>query len=185
MQLIQNHLDDYYSPSFHFCAPEGGAKKQPESLGSILFASAALAKGPGYRHHARALAAYNDEDDSLFAREAEFDDEDNQFSVRDVEDLEGEAYLAVRDLASAAGLSFDDTLAHLQRRVDPFQVPIPPFGASLVQKIGSAVVNRPHPQTGNHFPHPHTPPVHFPSHPKRDLEDALAYLERRVDPLQT
>jgi hypothetical protein len=30
-------LDDYYNPSFHFCEPEGGPQKQPESLGSILF----------------------------------------------------------------------------------------------------------------------------------------------------
>lgn len=30
-------LDDYYHPSFHFCEPEGGPHKQPESLGSILF----------------------------------------------------------------------------------------------------------------------------------------------------
>lgn len=29
--------DDYYNPAFHFCEPEGGAQKQPESLGSILF----------------------------------------------------------------------------------------------------------------------------------------------------
>ncbi|KAI0355555.1 Nonaspanin [Trametes cingulata] len=28
---------DYYNPAFHFCQPEGGPKKQPESLGSILF----------------------------------------------------------------------------------------------------------------------------------------------------
>ncbi|KAI0000500.1 Nonaspanin TM9SF [Russula vinacea] len=28
---------DYYHPSFHFCEPEGGPHKQPESLGSILF----------------------------------------------------------------------------------------------------------------------------------------------------
>ncbi|RXK38037.1 endosomal P24A protein [Tremella mesenterica] len=28
---------DYYDPRFHFCQPEGGPKKQPESLGSILF----------------------------------------------------------------------------------------------------------------------------------------------------
>ncbi|CAK5281733.1 unnamed protein product [Mycena citricolor] len=28
---------DYYSPKFRFCEPEGGPKKQPESLGSILF----------------------------------------------------------------------------------------------------------------------------------------------------
>ncbi|EPQ57217.1 Nonaspanin [Gloeophyllum trabeum ATCC 11539] len=28
---------DYYNPKFHFCEPEGGPKKQPESLGSILF----------------------------------------------------------------------------------------------------------------------------------------------------
>ncbi|KAG1870146.1 hypothetical protein DFJ58DRAFT_764882 [Suillus subalutaceus] len=28
---------DYYNPQFHFCAPDGGAKGQPESLGSILF----------------------------------------------------------------------------------------------------------------------------------------------------
>ncbi|OSD06791.1 Nonaspanin [Trametes coccinea BRFM310] len=28
---------DYYHPAFHFCQPEGGPKKQPESLGSILF----------------------------------------------------------------------------------------------------------------------------------------------------
>jgi transmembrane 9 superfamily protein 2/4 len=28
---------DYYNPSFHFCEPEGGPHKQPESLGSILF----------------------------------------------------------------------------------------------------------------------------------------------------
>ena len=30
-------LDDYYYPSFHFCEPEEGVKKQSESLGSILF----------------------------------------------------------------------------------------------------------------------------------------------------
>jgi len=30
-------LDDYYHSSFHFCEPEGGPHKQPESLGSILF----------------------------------------------------------------------------------------------------------------------------------------------------
>ena len=29
--------DDYYNPAFHFCRPEGGPKKEPESLGSILF----------------------------------------------------------------------------------------------------------------------------------------------------
>ncbi|QRV79231.1 transmembrane 9 superfamily member 1 [Ceratobasidium sp. AG-Ba] len=29
--------DDYYNPSFHFCEPKDGVKKQPESLGSILF----------------------------------------------------------------------------------------------------------------------------------------------------
>ncbi|KAI0630278.1 Nonaspanin [Trametes polyzona] len=28
---------DYYNPAFHFCQPEGGPVKQPESLGSILF----------------------------------------------------------------------------------------------------------------------------------------------------
>ncbi|KAI8976045.1 hypothetical protein BDB01DRAFT_728207 [Pilobolus umbonatus] len=28
---------DYYDTRFHFCQPEGGPKKQPESLGSILF----------------------------------------------------------------------------------------------------------------------------------------------------
>lgn len=28
---------DYYHPNFHFCEPEGGPVKQPESLGSILF----------------------------------------------------------------------------------------------------------------------------------------------------
>ncbi|KDQ21805.1 hypothetical protein BOTBODRAFT_99067 [Botryobasidium botryosum FD-172 SS1] len=28
---------DYYFPAFHFCTPEEGVKKQPESLGSILF----------------------------------------------------------------------------------------------------------------------------------------------------
>ncbi|KAG7098584.1 hypothetical protein E1B28_000513 [Marasmius oreades] len=28
---------DYYNPRFHFCQPEGGPQKQPESLGSILF----------------------------------------------------------------------------------------------------------------------------------------------------
>ncbi|OCB88484.1 Nonaspanin [Sanghuangporus baumii] len=28
---------DYYNPAFHFCEPEEGIKKQPESLGSILF----------------------------------------------------------------------------------------------------------------------------------------------------
>ncbi|KIY73067.1 Nonaspanin [Cylindrobasidium torrendii FP15055 ss-10] len=28
---------DYYHPNFRFCHPEGGMKKQPESLGSILF----------------------------------------------------------------------------------------------------------------------------------------------------
>jgi transmembrane 9 superfamily protein 2/4 len=28
---------DYYDPRFHFCEPEGGPVKQPESLGSILF----------------------------------------------------------------------------------------------------------------------------------------------------
>ncbi|KAG9120329.1 hypothetical protein FRC07_004215, partial [Ceratobasidium sp. 392] len=28
---------DYYNPSFHFCQPKDGVKKQPESLGSILF----------------------------------------------------------------------------------------------------------------------------------------------------
>lgn len=30
-------IDDYYYPSFHFCEPEGGPKKQSESLGAILF----------------------------------------------------------------------------------------------------------------------------------------------------
>jgi transmembrane 9 superfamily protein 2/4 len=30
-------IDDYYLPSFHFCEPQGGPHKQPESLGSILF----------------------------------------------------------------------------------------------------------------------------------------------------
>ena len=29
--------DDYYNPAFHFCQPEGGPKKEPEGLGSILF----------------------------------------------------------------------------------------------------------------------------------------------------
>lgn len=29
--------DDYYHPKFHFCEPQGGPVKQPESLGSILF----------------------------------------------------------------------------------------------------------------------------------------------------
>lgn len=28
---------DYYDERFHFCVPEGGAKKQAESLGSVLF----------------------------------------------------------------------------------------------------------------------------------------------------
>ncbi|RXW24988.1 hypothetical protein EST38_g874 [Candolleomyces aberdarensis] len=28
---------DYYNPKFHFCEPKDGPKKQPESLGSILF----------------------------------------------------------------------------------------------------------------------------------------------------
>ncbi|KAH9949582.1 endosomal P24A protein [Amylocystis lapponica] len=28
---------DYYNPQFHFCEPEGGPHKEPESLGSILF----------------------------------------------------------------------------------------------------------------------------------------------------
>jgi transmembrane 9 superfamily protein 2/4 len=28
---------DYYDSRFHFCPPEGGAKKQAESLGSVLF----------------------------------------------------------------------------------------------------------------------------------------------------
>ncbi|KAI0256246.1 Nonaspanin TM9SF [Lactifluus subvellereus] len=28
---------DYYNPGFHFCEPQGGPHKQPESLGSILF----------------------------------------------------------------------------------------------------------------------------------------------------
>lgn len=28
---------DYYNPKLHFCEPDGGPKKQPESLGSILF----------------------------------------------------------------------------------------------------------------------------------------------------
>ncbi|KAJ7072294.1 hypothetical protein C8F01DRAFT_1243356 [Mycena amicta] len=28
---------DYYNPRFHFCEPNGGPQKQPESLGSILF----------------------------------------------------------------------------------------------------------------------------------------------------
>ncbi|OXC67701.1 hypothetical protein AYX13_03787 [Cryptococcus neoformans] len=28
---------DYYDSRFHFCSPEGGAERQPESLGSILF----------------------------------------------------------------------------------------------------------------------------------------------------
>ena len=28
---------DYYYPKFHFCTPKGGAKKQLESLGSIIF----------------------------------------------------------------------------------------------------------------------------------------------------
>ncbi len=31
------HVDDYYNPAFHFCQPEGGPKRQSESLGSILF----------------------------------------------------------------------------------------------------------------------------------------------------
>lgn len=30
-------LDDYYNPRFHFCEPQDGPHKQPESLGSILF----------------------------------------------------------------------------------------------------------------------------------------------------
>ena len=30
-------VDDYYNPAFHFCEPDEGPKKQPESLGSILF----------------------------------------------------------------------------------------------------------------------------------------------------
>jgi transmembrane 9 superfamily member 2/4 len=30
-------IDDYYHPSLHFCEPQGGPHKQPESLGSILF----------------------------------------------------------------------------------------------------------------------------------------------------
>ncbi|TBU45895.1 endosomal P24A protein [Dichomitus squalens] len=28
---------DYYNPALHFCQPEGGPKKEPEGLGSILF----------------------------------------------------------------------------------------------------------------------------------------------------
>jgi len=36
-QLLILVLDDYYHPEFHFCQPEGGPKKQGESLGSILF----------------------------------------------------------------------------------------------------------------------------------------------------
>jgi transmembrane 9 superfamily protein 2/4 len=28
---------DYYDERFHFCQPEGGPKKQTESLGSVLF----------------------------------------------------------------------------------------------------------------------------------------------------
>lgn len=28
---------DYYDERFHFCSPEGGPKKQAESLGSVLF----------------------------------------------------------------------------------------------------------------------------------------------------
>lgn len=28
---------DYYDKRFHFCSPEGGPKKQAESLGSVLF----------------------------------------------------------------------------------------------------------------------------------------------------
>jgi transmembrane 9 superfamily member 2/4 len=35
--IILHDLDDYYYPSFHFCEPEEGVKKQSESLGSILF----------------------------------------------------------------------------------------------------------------------------------------------------
>ncbi|TFY72210.1 hypothetical protein EVG20_g787 [Dentipellis fragilis] len=35
LKSLINH--DYYNPSFHFCEPEGGPQKQPESLGSILF----------------------------------------------------------------------------------------------------------------------------------------------------
>lgn len=30
-------VDDYYNPKFQFCEPEGGPKKQSESLGGILF----------------------------------------------------------------------------------------------------------------------------------------------------
>jgi hypothetical protein len=35
--LITHTSDDYYNPQFHFCEPTAGPKKQPESLGSILF----------------------------------------------------------------------------------------------------------------------------------------------------
>jgi Endomembrane protein 70 len=35
--MICSVLDDYYYPSFHFCEPQEGVKKQSESLGSILF----------------------------------------------------------------------------------------------------------------------------------------------------
>jgi hypothetical protein len=34
---IIGRADDYYHPVFDFCTPEGGPKKQGESLGSILF----------------------------------------------------------------------------------------------------------------------------------------------------
>jgi transmembrane 9 superfamily protein 2/4 len=34
---LNSLIDDYYNPKFRFCEPEGGAKSQPESLGSILF----------------------------------------------------------------------------------------------------------------------------------------------------
>ncbi|KAH9041343.1 Nonaspanin TM9SF [Lactarius pseudohatsudake] len=39
VDLFVNALtpDDYYHPQFHFCEPHGGPRKQPESLGSILF----------------------------------------------------------------------------------------------------------------------------------------------------
>ena len=33
----RNYLTIDYDPRFHFCPPEGGPKKQSESLGSILF----------------------------------------------------------------------------------------------------------------------------------------------------
>jgi transmembrane 9 superfamily protein 2/4 len=35
--LLSILQDDYYNPKFRFCEPEGGPKKQPEFLGSILF----------------------------------------------------------------------------------------------------------------------------------------------------